>query len=551
MGCMMEQILDPRGRGSLTKLALAKRPGLEDLRRGPILFYDNTKLAYCNYREIFPRIKEHLAREGITNTVDYCETVRGKSPDDLKALSKVLAKQKPVAAIVAFADMGVAPASTVLTIGLEENGIPTVLITAAPGSDLARAVAHYQAGHLCLRSLDISQGSSVDDVHAAIDEAMPAILEALTLDGKWASLDFPIDRKPPNDNGLLSFSDLDDLNDQFEELHLGDGLPVVPPTRNRFDRMLSYCPYDPNEVLAHQAGPSGRNISIKDIAVAAVMAGCKPSYMPIVVAAFRAMTDERYNFLQSITTAYPGGNLVLASGPLARELGIHGGPGCLGPGFRANATIGRAINLALLNVCRAIPGHSDLAGISSQAEFTYCFSEDPETTPWETINAEHYSPNMTSVYVLKAEAPHDITDLLSRDAEDLLETLVDCCTTLGSNNVCLPGPLVLVLSPDHAGILNGQGWSKDDIRRYVHERARHPADRIQGRGIVPIRPTEFEGLDPMPVTRSPRDIEIVVAGARGGHSAVILPWGLHSEAVIAPVLLPDGTVPISIEGFRI
>jgi hypothetical protein len=546
----MEQILDPRGCGNQTRLTLAKRAGLEALRRGPVLFYDNTKLAYCNYGEIFPRIKEHLTRDGITNFIDHRETVRGKSPDDLKALAAHLAKQKPVAAVMAFADMGVAPASTLLTIALEENGIPTVLITAPPGADLARATAHYRAGHLCLRPVDISQGSTAKEARDAIDHATPAILEALSLDGKQTALDFPIDRVPPAENGLLAFTDLDAMNDQFEDLYLGDGLPVVPPTPVRFERMLAFCPHDPKEVLAREAGPSGRDITVADLAVAAVMAGCKPAYMPIIVAAFRAMTDHRYNFLQSISTAYPGGNLVLVSGPLAQALGIHGGPGCLGPGFRANATIGRAINLTLLNVCRAIPGHSDLAGLSSQAEFTYCFAEDPDTTPWQTINAERYAAETTSVYVLKAEVPHDITDLLSRDAGHLLETLVGCCTTLGSNNVCLPGSLVLVLSPDHARILADQGWSKDDIRRHVHETAHHPAARIQGRGIVPVRPSDFEGRDPMPVTRSPSDVEIVVAGARGGHSAVILPWGLHSEAVTAPVLLPDGTVPATIEDFR-
>jgi hypothetical protein len=280
------------------------------------------------------------------------------------------------------------------------------------------------------------------------------------------------------------------------------------------------------------------------------MAGCKPQAMPILIAAFKAMANKKYNFLQSVTTSHPGGNLVLVSGPMAKEVGLHGRGGCIGPGFPANMTIGRATNLVLINTCRSVPGYADLACISSQAEITYCFCEDPELTPWQTINAERYDPQTTTVYVLKAEPPHDIIDFLSMTAEDLLDGIVDSSTTLGSNNSFMPGPLVVVVTRDHAWLLARDGWDKDKIREHIHTYAFHQVAMVRNRGLVPVRPASFAKRHPMPVTRYPKDIEIVVAGGRGGHSSVILPWALHSDAIVEPVVLPNGKIAKGIEDFK-
>jgi len=566
---MIEPVLDPRGIQERPKLRLAPRPTLERLRQGPVLFYDNSKLSFRNCGEIFVRIKENLTKEGITNFLDYSETVRGKTSQELKNYAAMLAESKPAAAVLALGDVGVSPATTIVTIALEELGVPSVYITAPPGTDLARAVAFYRAGQLCLCPIDIYQGSTIEDIHREIDGQMQCILESLTLPpdkiGKRAFLDFKLDAEAPERDGLLKLESsinldtgdttepaagIEEVMELFDTLHLGDGLPVIPPTQRRYERMLSFCPYKPEEVLATEIGPTGKNIVVRDVVIAAVMAGCKPEYMPILITAFKAMANPRYNFLQSVTTSHPGGNLVLVSGPLAQELGIHGGQGCLGPGFTANMTIGRAVNLAIINVCRAVPNYADLACLSSSAELSYCFSEDPEMSPWPTINTEHYGSQTTTVYVLKAEPPHDIIDFLSQTAGDLLDTLVGSCTTLGSNNSFIPGPLIVVITRDHAWLLDREGWDKDKIREHIHGRVHHEAPMVRGRGLVPVRPAGFNELHPIPVTRSPKDVEIVVAGGRGGHSSVILPWALHSEAIVEPVLLPDGKVPKSIVDFQ-
>ena len=561
-------VLDPRGRQDRPVLRLAPRATMDRLRQGPVLIFDNTKFGFVNYMEVVRRLKANFAQDGITNVVEYRETVRGKDNQTLIRFAGWLKEHfTPAAAILGLGDMGTSPATAIVTIALEELGVPSLYITAPPGSDLVRGVAFYRAGHLCLTSLDMYQGSSVEEIRAKVDAEMPAIYEALTappdrIAGR-AALSFGLDQEPPT--GVLEAAarlapeatdphepaaGIEALTELFDALHLTDGLPVIPPTERRLQRMMTYCPFDQDLVLADGIGPSGKDITVRDVAIAAVMAGCRPTAMPILVTAFTAMADRRYNFLQSVTTSHPGGNLVLVSGPLAGEAGLHGRSGCIGPGFPANATIGRAVNLVLINTCRSVPGHSDLACISSQAEYTYAFSEEPELTPWTTINAERFDAETTTVYVLKAEPPHDIIDFLSMTAEDLLDGIVDSATTLGSNNAFMPGPLLVVCTRDHAWLLNRDGWDKPRIRAHIHAHAHHPVPMVRNRGLVPVRPASFARRHPMPVTRDPSDIEIVVAGGRGGHSAVILPWALHSEAIVEPVRLPDGRAAKCMAEFR-
>jgi len=561
-------LIDPRGLQSRRRMRLAPRPGVEALKKGPILFYDNTKLGFCNYGEAFARIKERLRALGAENFIDYRETVRGKDSGKLREYAAMLAKEKPVCALTALGDMGTSPATAILSIALEELGIPTLYVTAPPGHDLVRATAFYRAGHLCLCPLDIYQASSVEEVRAQVDGQWDRIWAALTgteeETAAVAELHFVLDNPPPAPDGRLRLAPaspppqgdlpeagfgIEETSEFFESLHISDGLPIVPPTERRMEAMFEYCPFPRDMALAREVGPSGRDISVTDVAVAAVMAGCKPRHMPILVTAFKALAHPAYNFLQSVTTSHPGGNMILVSGPLAKEAGIHSGQGCLGPGFPANAVIGRAVNLAIIAATRSVPGYADLSCFSSQAEFSYCFAESGDG-PWATINQERFDAGTTTVYVLKAEPPHDVIDFLSLTGGDLLDTFLDSCTTLGSNNSYIPGPLLLLLTPDHAKLLHRDGYTKERIRHAVHANVHHPAPMVRGRGLVPVRPKDFADRHPMPVTRGPADVEIVVAGGRGGHSCVILPWALHSEGIVEAVCLPDGSRAKSLEDFK-
>lgn len=152
--------------------------------------------------------------------------------------------------------------------------------------------------------------------------------------------------------------------------------------------------------------------------------------------------------------------------------------------------------------------------------------------------------------MLKAEPIHDIIDFLSLDGHDLLDTITHCCTTLGSNNAYMPGPLVVCLTPDHGMMLKKSGYTKEMIQEHIHTYVYHEVPMVRNRGLVPVRPASFANRHPMPVTRTPKDVEVVVIGGRGGHSGVILPWALHSEGIVEPVALPDGTIAKSIEEFK-
>jgi hypothetical protein len=565
----LHDLFDPRGQQERPILKLAPRVTLDELKKGRILFYNNTKLDFCNYGETFVRIKERFRQMGIENFIDYKETVRGKNSKVLGDYAAMLAKEKPTAAVLALGDMGTSPATCIVTIALEKLGIPSVYITAPPGGELVEGVAVYRAGNLCLCKIDIYQASTKEEIREQVDLKWDYIVDSLTATGdplkETAHIDFKMDKVPPAASGLLPIIDrievtdekllepgcyMDEIMDYFNAEHISDGLPIIPPTQSRYEKMLEYCPWDPTEILWYEVGPSGKNVTIKDVAIAAVMAGCKPQAMPVLVAAFKALYNPKYNLLQSVTTSHPGGNMVLVSGPIAQETGLSGKQGCMGPGYAENATLGRAVNLVIMNVSRSVPGVCDLDCIASQAEFTFCFAEEPSLAQWQMINEERYNPETTTVYVLKAEPLHDIIDFLSLNGHDLLDTITACCTTLGSNNAYMPGPLVVTLTPDHGLMLKNAGYTKDMIREHIHLRAVHEVPMVRDRGLVPVRPPEFANKHPMPVTRSPKDVEVVVIGGRGGHSGVVLPWALHSEGIVEPVTLPDGKIAKSIKEFR-
>jgi len=552
-----ERLLDPRGKLRLERISLAPRPDAAALAAGTLLFYDNEKMDVGHYGLIYPRIKDGLRARGISRFCDRRAGIRGKTSADIAAMAHELTQLGATAAVVGLADMGVSPAMVTLAVEMERLGLPTVCLTARPGSRLAVAHAHYRAGSLCLVPYDLYPGSDEDTIGREVDASLPRLFEMLTTNGAaldaLARVDYAVDPAPAASDGFLpgatcASPDLDAVYSHFESLHIGDGLPVVPPTAGRYESMRSYCPFEPDEILFAGIGPSGTPLTVRDALIAAVMAGCRPQYVPIVLTALRALSRPRYGLLQAVTTSFSGGHLVLASGPIARETGIHGGQGCFGPGFRANATIGRAVNLALLNVCRPVPGHADLACLSSPAEYTYCMAEDAASGPWPTMNEERFDAAATCVMTLKAEPPHAVMDIVSTSAPALIETIVDCCTTLGSNNASVPGCLVLALNPDHVRLLASGGYDKERLRREVHERARIPRDKVANRGIVSTH-TKEGGADFHYVTRSPADVEVVAVGGEGGHSGVILPWGLHSDPVYEPLRLPDGKIAKSLEQF--
>lgn len=561
-----QAILDPRGQPP-PPVSLA--PRLARLQGQSIAFFDNTKLDFGHYRLLVPIVEEYLLAQGAARVVFLRRQLRGCGNPAIVATAEQIRASGADAAILALADMGVTPATVLLAAELERGGMPTAVVCAEPGTTLAKVVAAYRAPGLHLCDIELTTSTTAEQVRERAVPLAQDIASALQVEAEGepaAQPESPVETLPyaggvvqlaaertvATEAGQGSIDPAgfaEDAYDAFTEAHIGDGLPFIPPTAERVRRMLEYTDLSPEEVILAETQPSGAAVTVERLAVNAVMAGCRPRYFPIVVAAFQALADPKFPFLQTVTTSYPGGTLVLVSGPLAREIGIASGGGCMGPGFRANATIGRTISLVLLNVCRARPGQADLAAQGSPAKYTFCFAENDSANPWAPLHTECFGPEVTCVYVGKCEGPHQAMNYLGNTPESILDSIASTATSLGSNNAYQPGDLVVALCPDHALTIASGGWSKDDVRRYLYEAVRNPRKRLDGRGLVPLWPEWMFHLEDVPVVSKPENIVVVVAGGPGPQSGTILPWAI-GPAVLRRVTLADGRSACSVEEFR-
>jgi hypothetical protein len=321
-----------------------------------------------------------------------------------------------------------------------------------------------------------------------------------------------------------------------------DGLPVVPPTPERVRAMLAGAGADPAESLGLMP-PLWRECTLEKLAINAVMAGGEPGDFPVVVTAVEALLEPAFNLYGVQATTHPVAPLLVLGGPLAARIGMHGGAGCFGPGFRANATIGRALRLILMNVGGGWPGRHDMATQGSPAKFSYAVAEAEEVSPWEPLRvALGFTREQSVVTVFGGEAPHNVNDHVSTTAAGILNNVADTAATLGSNVgwYFSQSQLLVALGPEHAATVAADGFSRADVQRFLFEHARLPLKRLRLGGMWGIhdwplwmqRVTDDEAL--LPMVPTPEDILVMVAGGAGKHSAVI-PNCTFSRAVSRPV----------------
>ena len=314
-----------------------------------------------------------------------------------------------------------------------------------------------------------------------------------------------------------------------------DGLPVVPPTRERVEKFVEHANRSPDELIA-EVPPLGGRATIERIATNAVMAGCLPEHMPVVIASIEALMDERFNLRSVQCSTGIHTPLVIVNGPISRRLDINASYNCFGQGWRANATIGRAVKLILVNLGGANPGETNKSTFGHPGSYTYCIAENEEANPWETLHVElGFSITDSAVTVFPAEAPHNVM-YHAGDARNFLMVLADSMCTLGNAQMYVMGDTFVVLGPEHARILSEAGWRKRDIKQFLFEHARKPVGLLR-RGGSPQGDARRDLLWPkfvdssddtqmVPVVRQPEDIYIVVAGGPGGQHSVYLPgWG--------------------------
>jgi hypothetical protein len=320
-----------------------------------------------------------------------------------------------------------------------------------------------------------------------------------------------------------------------------DGLPVVPPTEARVRAMLAAVGRDPQEVLGDMP-PAWRVATVEKLAVNAVMAGCEPAYFPVVVGAVQCMLDPAFNLYGVQATTHPVAPLVVVSGPYARTIGVHTGSGLFGPGFRPNATIGRAIRLILMNVGGGWPGRGDMATQGSPAKFSYAIGER-EDSPWEPLHvALGFRADQSVVTVFGGEGPHNVNDHVSTTAPGILNNVADVATTLGSNVgwYLSQSQLLVVLGPEHAATIAADGFTRADVQRYVFETARMPLGRMKLGGMWGMHdwPQWMQKVtdDSARLPRVPAvdDVYVMVGGGSGKHSCVV-PNCTFSRAVSRPL----------------
>jgi hypothetical protein len=265
----------------------------------------------------------------------------------------------------------------------------------------------------------------------------------------------------------------DELLEDYFERGWTDGLPVVAPTPDKVERFLEAAGLAATEILGEV--PTREVVATAEqVAINAIMAGCRPEYMPVVVAAVRAHLHEKGNCHSTTGTLSGAFQAVLVNGPIRREIELECGAGCFGPGFRANATIGRALRLVIRNVCRAVPGSLDRASFSNAQRFSFCFGEDEECNDWRPLHVERgFAPEESAVTVHSVMTMVSAVDFTSRTPEALCESLlgkirdnfVASDRWLGDGN-----NLLLVVGPEHRRYFDAAGWSKDDIRGYLWPR---------------------------------------------------------------------------------
>jgi hypothetical protein len=321
----------------------------------------------------------------------------------------------------------------------------------------------------------------------------------------------------------------------FHERRWTDGLPIIPPTQERVDEFLATAGRDPHDVLL-ELPMTHREVTVRLAAINAVMAGCLPEYFPVIVATVTAWGDPRWgsgdNEFFFITNASTGGGaqLVIVNGPIREQLGINGGVNVFGPGNRANATIGRAIRLILINACGFSPGDVDNASQGHPGKYSYCIAENEEDSPWEPLHVERgFGTDESTVTTFSARSPEPVENRLSREPEAILLTIADTMSRLGAlvNAVKTPTKIV-AMGPEHANSIASRGWSKQDVKQFLHEHCRKPIAELARIGMA--KPPEdrianVDGVDYVFGGTGPEDVLLIVTGGNNaGTSSVITNW---------------------------
>jgi hypothetical protein len=334
------------------------------------------------------------------------------------------------------------------------------------------------------------------------------------------------------------------VNERYYRRGWTDGLPIVAPTLARVEAMLQYSPVSADHAIG-ELEPMLGVATAEKLAANAVMAGCLPEYFPVVLAATRALLDPSFNLLGVQTTDENVAPLLIVSGPIAGRLGINSGIGALGPGWQANATIGRALRLIMSNIGGGWPGVVSLAGIGQPARYTLCIAEEEGESPWAPLRVDAgFALGDSTVTLMRAECCINVTGGLD-DIASVMASAVSAFSVLHG------GRVGVLIAPYTAKRLAAEGWSKADVSRYLFEHARIRTEAWRQFWVcqqiavsygVPDWVKREEQTGSIPIVEHPGDIVVFVAGGNAPiPQHVYFPtWGFPPCRVILPVSVPAG-----------
>jgi hypothetical protein len=511
-------VLNPRLSGARVSASLA--PQLNVLQDARVAFVDNSKV---NADFFLSRVKP-LLEEKYGALVS--KTIRKLAPKDELTDADIAELSGYDAVIQCFGDCGTSTSMTVADgVRLEKRGIPTATVISTAFSRAAKLQAAGRGlSQLPIVEIPHPMHSAPKPVVAERAEAVVTqLVEALTR--RTGSTPVAESRT------LEAEITLEDAPDALQEFFFAqgwtDGLPVVPPTHAAVNAMLAAAKRGADEIVG-PVPPGMRTATLEKIAINAVMAGCRPEFFPVVLAALDAALDPDCRLYGIRTATNNGTPLIIVNGPIAKRLGFNSKGNVFGQGWRANATIGRALQLILRNVGGDAPGETDMSTQGQAGKLTFCIAENEEESPWMPFHVERgYKADESTVTVIGASAGHNMFTYGCETGAELLDHFVGAMTALGHNNVIFPTGPLLVLGPEHAGVLARDGYDKQAIREYVFEHARIPLSRFPERtvrGLKHRRSRWFaEANDPhhIGVADHPSHINIVVAGGAGIHSQFV------------------------------
>jgi hypothetical protein len=341
----------------------------------------------------------------------------------------------------------------------------------------------------------------------------------------------------PTMNVVELLDSLEAVNDHFYLNGWTDGLPIIPPTPERVERMIGGMGWRTPDAMIGLVPPGMGVASLRTVAVNAVMAGCAPRYLPVVVAAVEAVLETQYGLAHRQTTTHAGAPLLIVNGPIVKEIGLNYGNGVFGPGWRANATIGRALRLALMNIGGAVPAQTDFCQHAHPGKYTFCIAEHQDANPWEPLHVERgFKAEDSVVTVINAEAPHSMTENVQTDPFEIMRTFADSMATFGNNNIYSQGHPVLVLGPEHAQHIAAAGWHKRDVQMALFQMARKPWGIVKDHGkskgpFFPVWVNKNDDNAMVPIVNEPKDLVVIVAGGAGGKSMWCPTAGAQSLSV--------------------